>query len=128
MNLFRKPYTIRRYGKQEYVKGHATAAFTETRGVMLDVQTVNPNNMEALAEGFRTSKRIKAFGDFVFQAADQTTGTPGDLLWYSNEWYRCISSVYKEHTILHHCRSDFVSAPSTESGEILKPPKRGGRK
>jgi len=95
---------------------------------MLDVQTVNPNNMEAPAEGYRTSKRIKAFGDFMFQADDQTTETPGDLLWYAGEWYRCISSVYKEHTIVHHCRSDFASVPSTESGPILEPPQEGRRR
>jgi len=113
-NIFRRPYTVRRHGQQEIVKGHAVCGYTELR-TMLNVQPLNPDEIQALPEGERTVKRVKAFGDYPLTAANQFTGTPGDWLFYDGNWYECKSCVKRDHTPIAHYRSEFVIVPETES-------------
>lgn len=123
MDIFKKPYTVRRFGEQQFVKGHATAGY-EDETTKLNVQPLNPDELQSLPEGERTVKRVKAFGRFPLRAADQEAGTPGDWLWYLGQWFECISSVPWDHTMLAHFRSEFVAVPEQKSS-TAKPPEGG---
>ena len=120
MQIFRSPYVVRRFGEQEIVQGHATSGYAD-EVTKLNVQPLNPNELQALPEGQRTVKRIKAFGDYPLRAADQDAGTPGDLLRYLGQWYECASSVLWNHTLLGHYRSEFTLLPEGEASKYPPP-------
>lgn len=108
--LFRKPYTIRRYGEQQFVNGYATQGYREGTAV-LDVQPEG-NALQAPSEGANAVTRLSVWGDFPFTAANQDSGVKGDrLLWYGH-WYECTSSVWWDGTPLHHYKSSFTYVPN----------------
>jgi hypothetical protein len=107
IRLFKKKYTLRSYEPQKIVKGHATAPYSDVI-VSLNVQPLKADEMLALPEGERTTKRIKSFGPDMLTAADKYTSSPGDRLFYNGKWYECESSVDWNHTMLSHFRSEFV--------------------
>lgn len=121
-DIFKKTYIIRRFEQQEIIRGHAVSGFTDVK-TKLNVQPLNPDELQSLPEGERSVKRVKAFGDYPLTAADQTSGTPGDWLYYKGHWYECKSSVDWDHTLLAHFRSEFVIVPETELDENIEPPK-----
>ena len=106
MDIWKKKYVLRRYGKQRSRKGYFTRGYTEF-SVFLDVQTVN-SSATLTKEGRRATKEIKAFGRAQLQAADVKTGVQGDRLFFDGEWYECTSCVRREHTPLAHYRSQFT--------------------
>ncbi len=108
MDIWRKEYTLRRYGIQENYKGYSTInAYTDSK-VLLNVQTIS-NNSSPTEQGLRTTMRLKTFGAFPITTADQTNGTKPDMLYFGGRWYECVSSVFFEHTPLSHYESEFVS-------------------
>ena len=122
LRIFRKKYIIRRFEPQEIVKGYATATYEDVTTLM-NVQPLDPDELQALPEGERQFKRLKAFGDLILTAADQDTGIPGDWLFYCGKWYKCVSSVPWDHTMLAHCRSEFSAVGETDPALNLEPPK-----
>ena len=127
IGLFKKPYTVRRYGEQKVTGGYSSAPY-EDISARLDVQPLSPDEMMALPEGDRTVKRIKSFGPEMLTSADDYKGVFGDRLFYQGLWYECKSSVMWEHTILHHYRSEFVALqqsdqdpPPTPEPEVIEP-------
>ena len=58
-----------------------------------------------------------------------STGCRGDWLFYRGNmdpvghWYECVSSLGWDHTMLAHCRSEFVQVADSESYG-LEPPKQ----
>jgi len=113
IGIFRKPYTVRKYGKQEIVNGYPRAPYTDVK-LRLDVQPLSADDLQALPEGQRTVKRVKAYGKNKLTAADEYDGIPGDRLFYQGLWYACTSSVMWEHTALAHYRSEFTLQPPGE--------------
>lgn len=137
LTIFRREFVVRRFGKEEIVDGYGTAPYKDTVEV-LNVQPLSADELQALPEGERKTKRMKAFSDFLFNTADQSTGCRGDWLFYRGNmdpvghWYECVSSLGWDHTMLSHCRSEFVQVAEAES-YTLEPPKkkrkgRGGTK
>lgn len=114
LSIFRKPYTIRRFGEQEIISGYATSSYEDLTAI-LNVQPLSADELQALPEGERQIKRLKSFGDFEFRAADQKAGTPGDWLYYYGQWYKCVSSLIWDHTMLCHCNAEFVAVSETDS-------------
>jgi len=110
IGLFKKPRIIRKYGKQEIRNGLAASSFSDTT-LKLDVQMLRPDELMSLPEGERTMKRVKTYGVGKLTAADEFNGVRGDMLWYRDQWYECVSSVLLENTILKHYRSEFVLVP-----------------
>jgi hypothetical protein len=119
IGLFKKPYIVRHYEAQVIVNGYASAPFRDSI-LYLNVQPLTPNELMALPEGERTIKRIKSFGAGRLTSADEFEGIPGDRLFYSGYWYECTSSVFWEHTMLKHYRSDFTILPPPAQ---MPPPK-----
>lgn len=122
LGVFRKNYVVRRFGEQQFIKGYASVPYTDVM-TSLNVQPLSPNELQALPEGDRAVRRLKAFGSLPLTAADQETGTPGDWLFYSGRWYRCVSAIPWDHTMLSHCKSEFCAVPETEPPQNLAPPK-----
>ena len=121
IGIFRKPYTIRRFQPQKITGGYAVSAYTDT-AALLNVQPLTPNELQAIQEGERSVKLLKAFGDLPLTAADQQSGTPGDWLWYYGRWYKCVSASQWDHTLLAHCEAQFAAVPENESPQNLLPP------
>ena len=113
IGLFKKPYTVRKYGQQTITNGYASSPYTDAT-MRLNVQPLSPNELMALPEGERTVKRVKTFGPIKLSSADELAGTPGDRLWYKGAWYECKSSVDWDHTLLSHFQSDFVMLAQDE--------------
>jgi hypothetical protein len=122
IGLFKRPYTVRKHGKQVIEKGYPSAPYTDVTA-RLDVQPLAPNELMALPEGERTVKRIKSFGPDKLASADNQAGVPGDRLFYRGEWYECKSSVRWDHTMLSHYRSDFalINEQPEPPGEAADP-------
>ena len=117
IGLFKRPYTVRKYGKQIIERGYASSPYTDIT-VKLDVQPLSPDELIALPEGERTVKRIKSFGSEKLASADDYDEIPGDCLYYNGFWYECKSSVQWEHTFLRHYRSEFVVLPNDKQKEM----------
>jgi hypothetical protein len=116
ISIFRHPYTIRRRGKQQIVNGYAAYRNTEFT-VRLNIQPFSANELQALPEGERTIKRVKAYGADALISADEQNQAPGDLLYYGGAWYECTSCVHWLHTPLAHYESEFVILPQGEQEE-----------
>jgi len=118
LGLFKKPYPVRVYEAQVIVNGYASSPYHDVT-MSLDVQPFTPDELMALPEGERTIKRVKSFGSAKLASANEYEGIPGVRLFYSGQWYECVSSVKWDHTILSHYRSDFTILP--ESAQMLPP-------
>jgi len=114
IGMFRREFTIRRFGADTVVDGYSHTTYEDiiTR---LNVQPLSADELLALPEGERRTKRLKAYGDMILTTADQSTGRRGDWLLYAGHWYECKSSVYWDHTILSHCKSEFVEVAEAET-------------
>lgn len=121
LNIFRRKYAIRRFGEQKIVNGFPVTPFTDSVA-MLNVQPLEPDEMQALPEGERQFKRLKTYGDLQLTAADQQRGTPGDWLYYYGRWYKCVSAVPWDHTMLAHCQAEFAAVAETEPAANTAPP------
>jgi len=113
IGLFKKPRIVRKYGEQSIVNGYASAPYEDV-SVNLDIQQMSNDELRALPEGERTVKRIKSYGSGKLTAADDTRGIRGDMVFYRDQWYECISSFLRENTFLKHYRSEFVLVPHTK--------------
>lgn len=126
LGIFRRAFTIRRFGEENFVDGYGVASYTD-EVTSLNVQPLSKDELQALPEGERRTKRMKAFGDLVFTTADQSTGRRGDWLFYQGRmdpeghWYECVSSLGWDHTMLGHCRSEFVQVSEAEARRVPRP-------
>ena len=114
LGIFRRKFVIRRFGEDEIIVGYAHATYEDTE-TSLNVQPLSADELAALPEGERRTKRLKAYGDLTFTTADQSTGRRGDWLLYYGHWYECVSSLGWDHTILSHCKSEFVEVAEAET-------------
>jgi hypothetical protein len=112
-NIFKRRFVVRRHEAQVIVNGYAHAPYGEM-SELLNVQPLSANDLMALPEGERTVKRLKSFGRGKLMSAEESTGIPGDRLFYEGYWYECTSSVMWDHTILRHYRSEFVILPAAK--------------
>ena len=122
LKIFRRSCTVRRFGLQEDVPGGYTTAPFEDVVTALNVQPLSAKELLTLPEGERGVKRLKTFGDLQLTASDQYQGIPGDWLFYRGEWYKCVSAFPWDHTMLGHCRSEFVMVPEAELPFNMEPP------
>ena len=126
LGIFRRPFVIRRFGEETVVDGYGVASYSD-EVAFLNVQPLMKDELRSLPEGIVRTKRLKAFGDLVFTTADQTTGRRGDWLYYKGKmdtdghWYECVSSIGWDHTMLGHCRSEFVQVSESEASRLPLP-------
>lgn len=126
ISIFRRSFVIRRFDEECSIGGHSAALYHDTV-TELDVQPLSADELKALPEGERRTKRMKAFGDTVLRTSEEETGQRGDWLFYQGKmdqkghWYECVSSVGWDHTLLGHCKSEFVMVSEAESSNMGRP-------
>lgn len=126
IGIFRRKFVVRRFGEEATVDGYGVAPYSDTTA-FLNVQPLSKDELKTLPEGEQRTKRMKAFGDLVFTTADQSTGRRGDWLFYQGKmdqaghWYECVSSLGWDHTMLGHCRSEFVLVAEAEARRVPLP-------
>ena len=118
--FFKHQYVARRLKPDTNHGGYSAPGGHEDFLVTLNVQPLSSDELQALPEGQRTVKRIKAIGETKFQPADEETGTEGDRLYYGGKWYECKSCHTWDHTILAHTEAEF--AEMSPGSEGIGPP------
>lgn len=126
LGIFRRKFVIRRFGEESMVMGCGVAPFSDVVA-SLNVQPLSKDELKALPEGEHRVKRMKAYGDMVLNPADQSAGKRGDWLFYQGNmdpeghWYECVSSIGWDHTMLHHCKSEFIRVSESEASRVSLP-------
>lgn len=123
LNIFKRKYVIRRFGKQTEVGNGQSAAPYSDIIVPLNVQPILADGFEVGAEGERRHKRLKSFGSIDLQATNQFTGIPGDFLFYRGYWYKCTSAAPWDHTRLSHCEAEFSAIGEGDPAYRMPKPK-----
>lgn len=121
LDIFKKPYTLRRFERMELIRGRSHAKYIDST-VMLDVQPLSSTELMALPEGIRRSKNIKAIGRVTIRTADEKAGTLADRICYRGEWYECIGSDVWGNTPVGQTETVFGLVPNVETGDILMSP------
>ena len=103
VGMFRRPIWIRRWG----------ADGRHDFQMRLNVQPLRADELQALPEGLRQTKRLKAWGPSLLTAADQSMQQRGDWMYYCGRWYECVSSRFSGNTILRHWTSTFQLIPAS---------------
>ena len=114
--FFKHQYVVRRLKPDTNCGGYSAPGGHEDFLVTLNVQPLSSDELQALPEGERSVKRIKAIGETKFKPADEETGTEGDRLYYDGKWYECKSCHTWDHTILAHTEAEFVEIPPGSEG------------
>ena len=91
LDIFKKPYTLRRFEKTQIKRGRPHAAYTDST-VSLNVQPLSSDDITTLPEGMRRKKNIKAIGRVAIRTADEKTGILADRIYYCSEWYECVGA------------------------------------
>ena len=81
IGIFRRAFVVRRFGEEHIVDGYGVAGWKDMI-TSLNVQPLSKDELQALPEGQNTVKRMKAFGNLVFNTASQSSGRRGDWLFY----------------------------------------------
>ena len=112
VGMFRRPIWIRRWG----------ADGRHDFQMRLNVQPLRADELQALPEGLRQTKRLKAWGPSHLTAADQSMQQRGDWMYYCGRWYECVSSIRWDHTPLGHYESEFCQVDGSIAASNLEPP------
>ena len=121
LDIFKKPYTLRRFEKSELIRGRSQAKYSDST-VILNVQPLSSTELMALPDGIRRSKNIKAIGKVIIRTADEKTGTLADRICYRGEWYECTGSDIWGNTPVGQTEAVFGLIPNVEAGNILLVP------
>lgn len=105
MNIFKRSYKVRRYGRTSWEDGVACAGYEDVQ-LMLDVQAKTRRNQDDPA-GRTTTGTLTVYSDTELHPAESDDQTDGDRLFYMGKWYVCKSSIYWGNTILSHWISEF---------------------
>jgi hypothetical protein len=113
MNIFKQPYTLRRYKSQQWVKGYARSEYEDST-FMLDVQPAG-DSVEVNTDGRRVARRLTVYSDSPIKTEDQEKGTKADRILVDGTWYTCTSCAKWRNTILAHYECSFAAVPETET-------------
>lgn len=112
VGMFRRSHWIRRWGDGGRRDFKAK----------LNVQPMSSDDLQALPEGMRQTKRLKAWGSLALTAADQKLKRMGDWLYFGGRWYECVSCIRWDHTPLSHYESEFCMVDGSIAAKNLEPP------
>lgn len=94
--LWRKEYTIRRYGPPAVVNGHLIPGGYEDIMLGLDVQ-ISKSETITDADGEHKLQKLEVFADDEIYMVDEAEQRPADLLWFQGKWYECRSRWSPDH-------------------------------
>ena len=106
MNIFKHPYTLRRFGEQVFVNGYAEYQYTDMT-ILADIQTTD-YSMTTEADGIHETQRIKVFCDTEIRTENHETGRKADRVFFQGKWFECKSSRLSENTPLRHWTATFT--------------------
>lgn len=122
IRLFNAKYTVRRFSEPKNVRGYSVSSFSDMQ-VEIDVSPSGTDSMNTQPEGENKTTALDGWGVPELRTSDVTAGTLGDMLWYDNDWYECVSCRKWNHTLLSHYNYHFVMVPRTErKNGNLEPP------
>lgn len=121
LDIFKKPYTLRRFEKTQIIRGRPRAAYTDSI-VRLNVQPLSSDDVMTLPDGMRRKKNVKAIGRIELRTADEKTGTLADRIYYHGEWYECIGVDIWANTPVGQTESVFGLVPREEGDIQMAPP------
>lgn len=124
LDIFKKPYTLRRFEKTQLVKGHSRARYSDST-VKLNVQPLSMSELVTLPDGIRRSKNIRVIGQVQIRTADDRAGTLADRIFYNGEWYECTGADIWGNTPVGQTEAIFGLVPPVEAGSILLAPVDG---
>ena len=114
IRIFNRTYKRRRFGEQKVVKGYFTGGYTDDEiSIHLHYGT---DSVQANAEGARRVVKLEGHGEVKLRTADQKEGTKGDLVFFDDRWFECVSCTKYDHTILSHYNYSFVLVPDDAAG------------
>lgn len=120
LDIFKKPYTLRRFEKTQIIRGRSHAAYTDST-VSLNVQPLTSDDVMMLPEGMRRKKNVKAIGRIALRTADEKTGILADRIYYHGEWYECTGADIWGNTPVGQTEAVFGLVPR-EAGDIQAAP------
>ena len=85
MNIFKRSYKVRRYGRTSWEDGVASAGYEDVQ-LMLDVQAKTRRNQDDPA-GRTTTGTLTVYSDTELHPAESDDQTDGDRLFYMGKWY-----------------------------------------
>ncbi len=121
LDVFKKPYTLRRFEKTRLEKGYSRARYSDST-VELNVQPLSMSESVTLPDGIRRSKNIKAIGKVQIKTADDKVGILADRIYYHGEWYECMGADIWGNTPIGQTEAIFGLVPNVERGDILLSP------
>lgn len=113
IRLFNRKYTIRRFSEQKNVRGYFISPF-EDFTVSMDVSPSGTDSMKSQPEGQNVVSYLDGWGETELRTSDIRAGTRGDMLWYDDDWYECVSCRKWNHTLLSHFNYHFAMVPRSE--------------
>ena len=125
IGLFNRNYWVRRFGPQKAVKGYLVSDHTDFVA-SLHVHPSGSTPVSALPEGERKMSRLEGHGNIELYVADEARNRKGDLLYFNEDWYECISAQEFNHTILGHWNYSFVLVPKDASRSTDLEPRPNG--
>lgn len=120
LDIFKRPYTMRRFEKTQIVRGRPHAAYIDST-VRLDVQPLSSDDIMTLPDGMRRKKNVKAIGRIKLRTADEKAGTLADRIYYRGEWYECTGTDIWGNTPVGQTEAVFGLVPR-EAGDIQMAP------
>lgn len=120
LDIFKKPYTLRRFEKTQIIRGRSRAAYTDST-VSLNVQPMTSDDVMTLPEGMRRKKNVKAIGRVAIRTADEKAGILADRIYYHGEWYECTGADIWGNTPVGQTEAVFGLVPR-EAGDIQTAP------
>lgn len=112
MNLLKRPYLLRRYGKPRNIRGYMSIPY-EDMTLPMDVQTMS-DEVRTTADGSDSMQRLKVFCDYQILTESQHTQQKADRLWFQDKWFDCQSSRLSDNTPLRHWTATFVECLDQE--------------
>lgn len=104
MSSFRKPFPVKRISPGHYDDAGDWVPGTETNlTLMMSIQPLRVDEMDALPEGRRNSRAVKIYSGDELLLAEQTTGQNADLVtWQGKQWEVMGCDPYQMGVISHY--------------------------
>ena len=105
--LWRKSYTVRRYGASDVENGYTIPGSFEDITISLNVQTGKCETVTD-EDGEHKLQKLEVFSDDEIRMVSEAEQRMADRLWFQGKWYECRSAILLDNTILAHYECEFV--------------------
>lgn len=121
---------MRSFGEPIDVRGYQVPSSFTDQTVYIHV---HPSGGDQISDrdgaGESVARRLQGHGEVKINTSNRDTGQKGDMLYYDDHWYECVSCEKWDHTILNHYNYIFTLVPEHAEGnkeEFTEPDNIGG--